>query len=87
MKTNRMFNRNSALLPAALLLAAGSMACSDAPAGPAANPGDMTLSVGVTQTAAPVISQQGGYFDLVLADGSSTLTLTRVAMVIRVVEL
>ena len=48
MKTNRMFNRNSALLPAALLLAAGSMACSDAPAGPAANPGDMTLSVGGT---------------------------------------
>lgn len=63
-------------------------ACSDS-TGPGGGPptADGTLALGVTTTEAGISSDRTPPFDLVFADGSSELVVTRVAVVLREIEL
>ncbi|MFQ5747027.1 MAG: hypothetical protein ACE5HF_07380 [Gemmatimonadota bacterium] len=78
-------------LVAAALLSGGAAACSESPTGVAGGPGAVSLSLAVHASSGAFASVRGATFDLTLDDaaagGTNDLTLTRVALVLREIEL
>lgn len=79
--------RSLGMAVAAAMAALGGTACSDSTGPGGGQTVDGTLALGVTTTAAGVSAARTPAFDLVFDDGSSRLVITRVAVVLREIEL
>lgn len=72
---------------AAMAAVAVAAACSDTTAPGGGPGGDADLTLGITTTATGVAAAAGPAFDLVIDDGAHELVVTRVAVVVREIEL